>query len=212
MAADEKDVGAPPEEVPEVLPTGAEEAAPKKRTMLIAVIVVAILIIAAIGIAWMAGVFGKPTTENQPPTVTTSASTHAAGVGEDITFTSNSTDPDGSIVSTVWDFGNGHTTTGSNVTYNYSDPGVYIVYVVVTDNGGATGDNEAILNSMIITVSGPAPTDLSASHDWNATGAPFLVLAANATIIQANATVAFDSQMRLGHGKEYGRPKPGSRT
>jgi len=191
MAADEKEAGKTTEEAPEVLPTSTEEAAPKKSKMLIAVVVVAILIIAAIGIAWMAGVFGKPTTANVNPTVTTSMSTHAAAVGEVVTFNSTATDSDGTIASVLWDFGDGLTSTVANTTHAYSYPGQYIAYCVVTDNSGGKGDNEPLLTSMMIIVSGSAINEPSAT-DVNATAPPFLVLAANQTIIQMNATVSFD--------------------
>lgn len=191
MAADEKEAGETTEETPEVLPTSTEEAAPKKSKMLMAVVLVAILIIAAIGIAWIAGVFGKPTTTNVNPTVTTSMSTHAAAVGEVVTFNSTAHDTDGTIVTVVWDFGDGHQKTGANVTYNFTYPGVYIVYCVVTDNSGGKGDNEATLTSMTISVTAPAPNHPTTGI--NATAAPFLVLAANPTIIQVNGTVEFDA-------------------
>jgi peptide/nickel transport system substrate-binding protein len=192
MAADEKEAGEPTEETPEVLPTSTEEAAPKKSKMLIAVVVVAILIIAAIGIAWMAGVFGGSTTTNVAPTVTTSMSTHAAAVGDVVTFNATATDTDGTIASVLWDFGDGTTATVANTTHAYTVPGVFIAYIIVTDNGGKTGDNEATLTSMVISVTGPAPDEPSTT-DVNATAAPYLLLAVTENIIQMNATPLFDA-------------------
>ncbi len=65
-------------------------------------------------------------------------------------------DPDGTIVSHSWDFGD--FTTGSGVVTSHSfGPGTYVVRLTVTDNLGATG-----VSASVISVSGTptAPTGL----------------------------------------------------
>jgi PKD repeat protein len=52
---------------------------------------------------------------------------------------SASTDPDGTIASYAWDFGDGTSGTGPSPSHSYAAPGSYIVTLTVTDNGGATG-------------------------------------------------------------------------
>jgi DNA/RNA endonuclease G (NUC1)/polyhydroxyalkanoate synthesis regulator phasin len=49
-----------------------------------------------------------------------------------------SLDPNGNIVSYAWNFGDGTTTTGQDVTHTYSQDGAYTVTLVVTDNDGLT--------------------------------------------------------------------------
>ncbi|HEC94548.1 MAG TPA: PKD domain-containing protein, partial [Thermoplasmatales archaeon] len=49
---------------------------------------------------------------------------------------SRSYDPDGSIVSYVWDFGDGENGTGQNPTHSYSKADTYIVKLTVTDDDG----------------------------------------------------------------------------
>ncbi|MGO2053535.1 MAG: PKD domain-containing protein [Glutamicibacter sp.] len=49
-----------------------------------------------------------------------------------------STDPDGTIESYAWDFGDGATATGVTATHSYAEPGDYQVELVVTDSAGAT--------------------------------------------------------------------------
>ena len=49
-----------------------------------------------------------------------------------------STDPDGSIVSYAWNFGNGQSATGLVTQVSYTTPGTYTATLTVTDNRGAT--------------------------------------------------------------------------
>jgi DNA/RNA endonuclease G (NUC1) len=49
-----------------------------------------------------------------------------------------SLDPNGSVVSYDWSFGDGTTGAGAAVTHTYAQDGVYIVRLVVTDNDGLT--------------------------------------------------------------------------
>ncbi|WP_433328361.1 PKD domain-containing protein [Spirillospora sp. CA-294931] len=52
---------------------------------------------------------------------------------------SASRDPDGSISSYSWDFGDGQTGTGVKPSHTYSKAGAYTVKLTVTDNDGKTG-------------------------------------------------------------------------
>jgi len=51
---------------------------------------------------------------------------------------SGSYDPDGSIVSYDWDFGDGNTGGGATASHTYDVEGSYTVVLTVTDDGGAT--------------------------------------------------------------------------
>ncbi len=61
--------------------------------------------------------------------------TFALGEG---TFTSTSTDSDGSIVDYSWDFGDGNVGSGAVATHQYAASGNYSVTLTVTDDDGAT--------------------------------------------------------------------------
>nr|BAL58607.1 hypothetical protein HGMM_OP2C157 [Candidatus Acetothermum autotrophicum] len=68
-----------------------------------------------------------------------------------------SKDPDGSIVSYTWDFGDGEKSTEPNPTYTYSEPGIYEVTLTVTDDHGLTAQDTSIR----IEVKAPEPTVLT---------------------------------------------------
>ncbi len=86
-------------------------------------------------------------------------------VKETIVFTDQSSDPDGTIVSHQWDFGDGTTSTDQNPTHAYSTAGAYFVTLTVTDNDGATGSanatitviNAALATREIPTIDGQLP-------------------------------------------------------
>jgi PKD repeat protein len=72
------------------------------------------------------------------------------------TFTSTSTDGDGTITGSAWNFGDGATANTANASHSYAAAGTYNVSLTVTDNGGATNTI-----TKAIVVSGPgnvAPT------------------------------------------------------
>ncbi|MHB1137551.1 MAG: PKD domain-containing protein [Microthrixaceae bacterium] len=80
----------------------------------------------------------------------------------------SSTDPDGSIVSYAWDFGNGQTATGATASTTYTSTGTFTLRLTVTDNSGATrstttsivvsGSNQKPVPALLaLPTSGPAP-------------------------------------------------------
>lgn len=78
-------------------------------------------------------VIGSGTTGNTAPTADF---THAVS-DLSVSFTDQSTDGDGTVVSWSWDFGNGGTSTTQHPDYTYEAAGTYDVSLVVTDNEGA---------------------------------------------------------------------------
>src|SRR6266576_3923129 len=88
-----------------------------------------------------------PPPPNQPPVAAfTSSCTLLV-----CTFTSTSSDPDGTIASYAWTFGDGGTSTAQNPSHSYAAGGIYTVTLRVTDNQGA----QSTTTSKSVTVTAP---------------------------------------------------------
>jgi plastocyanin len=80
-----------------------------------------------------------PTDTPSSPTAEFSASPMTATPGEEVTVdASASSDPDGSLSSYEWEFGDGATGSGQSVTHTYDVAGNYTVTLTVTDDSGMT--------------------------------------------------------------------------
>ena len=80
----------------------------------------------------------KDLTGNTPPTVSASATPTSGQSPLTVKFTGSANDPDGTIVSYRWYFGDGSTSTEQNPTHIYNKGGLYTTTLEVIDNGGAT--------------------------------------------------------------------------
>jgi PKD repeat protein len=88
----------------------------------------------------------------QPPTAAFTYSPSKPLVGQTVLFNASASyDPDGTIVSYSWDFGDGTTGSGKTVTHKYAKAGKYTVKLTVTDDDGQTSDPV----SKLITVEAP---------------------------------------------------------
>jgi PKD repeat protein len=98
----------------------------------------------------------KTITVNAPPRASFTNSPTAPQTGQLVTFTSSSTDSDGTIASQAWDTDNDGSFddgTGTSATRTFNTPGDYTVRLRVTDN---RGDPDTV--SRTITVANRAPT------------------------------------------------------
>ncbi|MBL9189970.1 MAG: immunoglobulin domain-containing protein, partial [Opitutaceae bacterium] len=76
---------------------------------------------------------------NLPPIAIVGASQTSGAAPLTVNFSSaGSTDPDGTIASYAWNFGNGATASTANPSYTYTTAGSFTATLTVTDNSGAT--------------------------------------------------------------------------
>lgn len=102
---------------------------------------------------------------NQPPTAVMSAAPSTGAAPLTVTFVgSGSTDPDGTVTSWAWSFGDGFFGTGAVTTHTYTTPGMtYTASLTVGDNGGASSTST---RSIVVNAPPPppaAPTNLTAT-------------------------------------------------
>ncbi|WP_328287503.1 PKD domain-containing protein [Methanolobus vulcani] len=89
----------------------------------------------------------------------------SAYIGETVNFNaSGSTDPDGDILSFSWDFGDGSSTTGENVTYAYDDEGTYEVNLTVSD-GELMDTITGFIEITVMPVNNPPDADAGGPYD-----------------------------------------------
>ena len=80
--------------------------------------------------------------QNQPP-VANANGPYSGTAGSAVNFSSaGSNDPDGTIVSYAWDFGDGATSSQANPSHTYASAGTYTVTLTVTDDQGATATDQ----------------------------------------------------------------------
>ena len=116
-------------------------------------------------------------TGNQPPTASFTLTPASGQVPLTVSVDATaSSDPDGSIASYSWSYGDGSTATGVTASYVYSEPGNYDLVLTVTDNEGATATQT---QSVSVTAPGNQP--------------PTAAFTASATSGVAPLSVSFDA-------------------
>lgn len=83
-------------------------------------------------------------------------------VGQDVVFVSTSFDPDGSLISSHWTFGDGFGAYGRDVRYIYAAAGWYAVSLEVTDDDGLTDtiSTNILVASRILNITADSPVNI----------------------------------------------------
>lgn len=77
-----------------------------------------------------------PPYQNEPPAADFSYTPSSPTAGDAVQFTDESSDPDGTVTSRFWDFGDGSTGSGETPVHSYSSSGTYTVTLEVSDDDG----------------------------------------------------------------------------
>ena len=109
---------------------------------------------------------------NEAPVASFEVSGNLIACGTVIFDASGSYDPDGTIASYVWGFGDGGSTTGRLVSHVYGTPGDYTVTLTVTDDGGVSIPTNKVVSiganhSPVAVPGGPYRGKPSASITFN---------------------------------------------
>ena len=142
------------------------------------------------------------TIANQPPTAQFTGPT-AGTVGTAVTFNAaGSSDPDGSIASYAWTFGDNTAATGVSPTKTWSTAGTFTVTLTVTDNQGATATRSAT-----VTIAGATPP-IGATPVARANG-PYTAQVGSAfTLSSTGSANATTFSWSLGDGRTVSGPSP----
>ena len=110
---------------------------------------------------------------NQPPVASFTVATPASGT--DVHFLDTSTDSDGTIVSRLWNFGDGATSVGPHPIHTYATSGKYTVSETVKDNdGAAVTTTQTVYAGFVQLLSNPGfETGPCTLASWTATGQAF---------------------------------------
>jgi PKD repeat protein len=101
---------------------------------------------------------------NQPPVAALSANPTNGIAPLAVSFSgAGSSDPDGTIASYAWTFGDGGTASGISTSHTYTSAGTYTATLTVIDNLGATGSKSVTITTATDPNTIGAPSGLTAS-------------------------------------------------
>ncbi len=109
--------------------------------------------------------YGNPTFPDQPPTAKATANCTGLNCSFDGT---GSSDPDGTVASYAWSFGDGATGTGATPTHGYATAGTYTYTLTVTDNQGVA--SAPVQGTVTVTGSANPISFTASAHNYVSSG------------------------------------------
>jgi PKD repeat protein len=134
-------------------------------------------------------------TINKPPVAALTLSSGSILLGGSITASaSNSTDPDGTIASTVISFGDGSSASAISASHQYKAAGTYTVKATVTDNMGSSSSTSStvVVKPPFVTITNPTFTSTT-STSVRATGTSSSGYPVVATQVYLDGVMKFQS-------------------
>ena len=128
--------------------------------------------------------YGKATLPDQPPTANATVTCVNLACSFDGT---SSSDPDGTVASYAWTFGDAATATGSKPTHGYAQAGTYTYTLTVTDDQGTVSP----VFSGSVTVTAPATPPIS----FTATAHSYAASTTSAKVTTPGVVVAGDTEL-----------------
>jgi len=139
----------------------------------------------SLGVYFLAGTVVDPS-GNVPPIAAATATPATGDAPLNVQFSSaSSSDPDGSIVSYLWNFGDGATSTSANPTHTYNAVGQYTVTLTVMDNSGLTDDTTLTVSALAPNVQPVAIASATPVSGY----APLLVTLSGATSYDSDGSI-----------------------
>jgi PKD repeat protein len=108
--------------------------------------------------------------ENKLPVV--SLAPASGREGSPVTFNASASDPDGTMLTWLWNFGDGQTSTDAQPRHSYADEGVYQVSVLVTDvdEGAVSATSQATVANVPPSVSAGAGINMLSGGTFTLSG------------------------------------------
>ncbi|HET9728778.1 MAG TPA: PKD domain-containing protein [Acidimicrobiia bacterium] len=141
---------------------------------------------------------------NRPPTANAGPD-QAGTVGTAVSFNgSGSSDPDGTIASYAWNFGDGTTASGVTVSHTFASAATFTATLTVTDNSGATGSDTATVT--VSTSGGNQPPVANAGQDLTIQSLLILTFSSGGSFDPDGTIVAYN--WNFGDGATATGPSP----
>ncbi|MCJ7570600.1 MAG: PKD domain-containing protein [Candidatus Thermoplasmatota archaeon] len=115
-----------------------------------------LIVLMMVSLGFFSGCTEKEPTEveNKSPTASSSATPTSGTAPLAVHFTGSGSDPDGEIVSYLWEFGDGQTSSQKNPVHTFQNSGTYTVSLKVTDDKNAKGTDTIVIT--VFTSSAPS--------------------------------------------------------